>query len=302
MDISGLAQTLVDKLSGWLETFVSMLPNLAVAAVVMAAFVVGSKWASHGMSRALRRVSSNKEIVGLLSSLTRFALLSIGLFTALGILNLDKTVTSLLAGVGIVGLALGFAFQDIAANFVSGVLMAIRHPFNVGDLVKVADHFGRVEAIDLRSTRLRELTGETVIIPNKDVFQSAIVNYTDTPCRRVDIDVGVSYADDLVRAKEIAIEAVQGIEARDGDKEIEVFYSGFGGSSIDFTLRMWITDADQRAYLAARSEAIIAIKQAFDGGGVTIPFPIRTLDFGISGGEQLREHLSMTETNVREAG
>ncbi len=294
MDISNLFKGLTDKLQGWLETFVAMLPNVAVAILAVFAFALAARWISRALSKGLGRFIDAPPIVNLLSKMAYVAVLSAGLFAALGILDLDKTVTSLLAGVGILGLALGFAFQDIAANFVAGVLLAIRRPFEVGDLVEVAGSFGRVKTIDLRATRLTQLSGETVIIPNKDVFQSAIVNYTDTKSRRVDIEVGVSYADDLRRVEEVAAKAVSEIDPRDSSRDVEVFFTGFGDSSINLVVRVWIQQADQLAYLRTRSQAIVAIKSAFDAAEISIPFPIRTLDFGIAGGEALRDHLRDT--------
>ncbi len=291
MNFGELFGEVLGKLQGWLTTAVKMLPNAAVALVVVVMFGFVSRWVSKLADRGLGKVVKSPQIVGLLSSIIRIGILAAGVFTALSVLNLDKAVTSLLAGVGIVGLALGFAFQDIAANFVSGLLMAIRHPFAIGDLVEVGGHFGRVENIDLRATRLTLLSGESVIIPNKDVYQSSIVNYTDTEKRRVEVAVGVSYGDDLEKSRDIALQAVRSLDACDSEKEPDLVYTGFGSSSIDFTVRFWICDASQGAFLHARSAAIIAIKQAFDAEEIVIPFPIRTLDFGVSGGESLSDHI-----------
>ena len=295
MEIADVAAPLLEKLESWINALVGMLPNVVVAVGVLVVFALLARYVSRLVVKGLGKVVESRQLVGLFGQIVRLGLIAAGTFVALSVLHLDKAVTSLLAGVGIVGLALGFAFQDIAANFVSGVLMAVRRPFVVHDLVKISDFFGRVETINLRATRLTQLSGETVIIPNKDVFQNAIVNYTDTKCRRVEIDVGVSYADVLEKAKQVAIEAVRAVEPRDETRDVELFYTGFGGSSIDFQLRFWITDAEQLAYLDARSKAVMAIKQAFDDHGITIPFPIRTLDFGIAGGERLQEHLGHYE-------
>lgn len=300
MDFSDLLGTLAGKLERWLETMVSMLPNMVVAIAIIALAGLLSRYLTSWTQRGLRRVVKSPQLVGLIAQIARISVICGGLFIALGVLQLDKTVTSLLAGIGIVGLAVGFAFQDIAANFVSGVLMALRNPFAIGDLVKISEHFGHVQRIDLRATRLTQLSGETVILPNKDVFQSAIINYTETECRRVEVMVGVSYGDDLAKVREIATGAVEALECRDLEREVELFYTGFGGSSIDFELRFWIREADQGAFLSARSEAIMAIKAAFDANDVTIPFPIRTLDFGIEGGETLREQITGSMGEVRE--
>jgi small conductance mechanosensitive channel len=189
-------------------------------------------------------------------------------------------VTSLLAGVGVVGLALGFAFQDIAANFMSGFMMAMRRPFTVGDLVEVGGKRGKVEAIALRATELQTLDGLSVMIPNKDVFQSPIINFTRTNTRRVDIPVGVAYSDDLDSVREKARSAVEDLSHRVPDRDIDVLFDEFGSSSINLTVRVWLDQSDEMTYRAARSEAIIAIKKTFDDNNISSPFPIRTLDFG----------------------
>lgn len=146
------------------------------------------------------------------------------------------------------------------------------------------------------------MTGETVIIPNKDIFQNPIENYTRTQDRRVDIPVGVSYGDDLERAQEVATRAVEAVRPRNLSRPVEVFYSEFGESSINFELRFWIQDAQQTPYLDARSKAIKAIKAAFDREGITIPFPIRTLDFAKVGGDTLGEVLSRYRDESRSEG
>lgn len=278
--VSDLFQVLVDKLQGSLETFVSMLPNLLVASVVVAGarFVAG--WVRNLVCQLLYKISDNRPISNLLGTVSRFAVVAVAIFVALGLLDLDKTVTSLLAGVGVVGLALGFAFQDIAANFMSGFMMALRRPFTVGDLVEVGGKRGKVEAIALRATELQTLDGLSVMIPNKDVFQSPIINFTRTSTRRLDIPVGVAYSDDLERVRDKARSAVEGLSHRALDRDIDILFDEFGDSSINLTVRVWLDRSDEMTYRSVRSEAIIAIKKSFDANDITIPFPIRTLDFG----------------------
>ena len=289
IDISSLLSKLVAKLQAWLEALVVMLPNLVGALVVVLVFFALARWADKLAVRLVGRVSSNDAIAGLLGKITDVLTRVVGIFAALTMVNLDKTVTSLLAGVGVIGLALGFAFQDIAANFMSGVFMAVKRPFSPGDLVEVAGKLARVQAVELRATIVQTLDGVWIQVPNKDVFQNPIVNYTKTESRRMDLVVGIAYGDDLEEARKVAIDAVSDLPGRDEEHDIELFFDAFGDSSINFTLRVWLLDSSQKAYLHARSEAIIAVKKAFDGAEITIPFPIRTLDFGaaVVGGESL---------------
>ncbi|NNF57484.1 MAG: mechanosensitive ion channel [Rhodothermaceae bacterium] len=295
LSVSDALAGLVDKLAGWLDAIILALPNFVLAVLIVIVSAMIARLARRGVKKVLGRLGdhmeSTKRVQSLLGTLAYVAVLSAGTFIALGVLSLDGVVTSLLAGAGILGLALGFAFQDIASNFIAGVLLAVRAPFQVGDLIKTNDYLGTVRQIDLRATHIETFQGQTVIIPNAAVYQNPLVNYTETASRRVDIACGVGYGDDLDTAERVAKAAVEDVARRDASQEVELFYTEFGDSSINFMLRFWIEGATQGQFLAAQSDAIKRIKAAFDQEGVTIPFPIRTLDFDPNGGLALREAL-----------
>ena len=281
---------LTDKLDGWLEQALLQLPNFLVGLLVVVLFWLAAKLVKKGTGRLLEPLLPTA-IARLLSSFAYLAVLAAGVFVALGVMGLNKTVTSLLAGAGILGLAIGFAFQDIAANFMSGILLALRRPFTLGELIEANDYFGTVQKISLRSTQIRTPQGQLVLVPNRQVFENPIVNFSRSGERRVDLSVGVAYGDDLEKAKQVAVAAIEAIETRQADRPVELFYEEFGGSSINFVVRFWIDFERQAQYKAALSEAIERLKIAFDEAGITIPFPIRTLDFGVVGGERLSQDL-----------
>jgi small conductance mechanosensitive channel len=281
----------IQKLTGWLQQVILLLPNLVVATIVAVAFGLLSRVVRRLVTQGMNRVSSHRALNRLFATLASLVIAGIGVLLALTILDLSGVVTSVLAGVGILGLALGFAFQEIASNFVSGILLLLRRPFRESDIIKTNDFFGTVEEVNLRTTLIRVPEGQIVYVPNSHVLQNPLINYSSTGKRRVDLPVGVSYGDDLKKAKRVAIEAVTAMTERDTSRDVELFYESFGDSSINFTLRFWIDFAQQTDYLGARSEAVMRIKEAFDRNDITIPFPIRTLDFGIVGGEKLSEAL-----------
>jgi small conductance mechanosensitive channel len=287
---SDLSEKLLDKVVDWVEGFVRMLPNLLIAVTVLLLSWAIARVVCKFIDRQLERHSRQHQLRHFIVRVVRLGVIVGGCVVALGILNLDKTVTSILAGVGIVGLALGFAFQDIAANFMAGILMIFRKPFQTGDLVESSDFFGRIEKINMRDTVGRTPQGLLVIIPNRLLIDNLLTNYNGNEHRRIDLACGVAYGDDLEQAEKIAIEAVERIGERISEQPVELFYEEFGDSSINFKIRFWV-QAEQKIYLAARSKAIKTIKAAFDANGITIPFPIRTLDFGVVGGEPLRDHL-----------
>lgn len=280
----------LEKLNGWMEVLISMLPNIAIAILVFGAFILLSRLAGRLFLKASVNFISNEALRSLAKKVVVFVVMSLGFFIALNFLHLQQTVTSFLAGAGIIGLALGFAFQDSAANFISGLFMAFRKPFQVDDIVESQGTMGVVKQIDFRTTTLTTFQGQDVIIPNRKIFEDNITNYVKNGERRIDLEVGVSYGDDLDKVETVAKKAVAGIDGVDSDR-VTLFYTEFGGSSINFVLQMWIEYPGQPTYLQVRSSAIKNLKVAFDNESISIPFPIRTLDFGIKGGQPMNEVL-----------
>lgn len=300
-DINKAVELLLSKLEDWGEHLVLMLPNLFVALILLVITFYVARVIRDGLDRVIGRISHSAALNNLISTLLYIALLSIGFFFVLSVLQLDRVVVSLLAGVGIVGLALGFAFQDIAANFISGIIIAVQKPFGVGDMIETNDYFGVIERVSLRTLDIRKPSGELVKLPNKMVFENPVTNFSSSGIRRLDVDVGISYGEDLEKVQQVVIGALQDVKNRVKTRDIEVMYDGFGDSSIDFKARFWITYSRQIDFVSAKSDAIIKIKKAFDANDIMIPFPIRTLDFGIKGGEKLSEHLEDLQAQIKKS-
>lgn len=301
MDLNNAWELISNKLSSWLHAIIKLLPNILLAAIILViGFYIAGKLKTLA-AKLITRFSHNKTFNNLLNSIIYIFLLGIVIFTVLTILKLDKAVTSILAGAGIIGLALAFAFQDIAANFISGVFISFRRPLHIGDIVKISNYMGKVEEINLRDTVLRTFQGQMVIIPNKDVFQNPIENYSLLGKRRIDLVIGVSYGEDLRRVMQITLDAVKGIEGLSTEDETTMFYQEFGDSSINFLIRLWMSSPEQPIYLNVGSEAIMRIKKAYDENDIMIPFPIRTLDFGIKGGKTLNEMKVTIAKDYKEA-
>lgn len=291
MEIANASDLVLGKLEEWAHAIIKLLPNMALAVLVVIIAYFVARLVRKVVYELIHKVTPQATLQDLVSNIAFAGVLLFGTFIALGLLQLDKTVTSLLAGAGIIGLALGFAFQDIAANFMSGIIMAIRMPFREGDIIETKDKMGIVTNMSLRSTVIRSFQGQYHIIPNKDVFQNVITNYNTFGKRRIDLPVGISYGDDLEKVKKVVFEAIEKVEGINKEDAIQFFYTEFGDSSINFEIRFWISYRVQPDFLQVRSDAIMAIKKAFDEHDITIPFPIRTLDFGIKGGEKLTEML-----------
>lgn len=292
MDLNQAIQATWDKIGTWLAGAIQTLPNLVVAVIIVVLFVFIAAYGRDWTHRLLGRVSEYRAVNRLLSTLTYAVLLALGATIALTVLNLGTAVASILGAAGILGLAIGFAAQNTVENLIAGIMISVRRPIREGDLVEAHDVFGRVEEINLRATVLRTATGQLVYVPNGEVFRAKLINYSKLGQRRVDLTCGISYVDDLETVRRVAIEAVESVPQRIEGKDVEFYYEEFGGSSINFVVRFWIPFSNRHSeYKQAETEAIVALKRAFDENDITIPFPIRTLDFGVLGGVTLSEEL-----------
>jgi len=264
----------VDSVRGLVESTVARLPSLALAAAVVAVGLVAVRLLSRGTRRALRRSRADAVVSGLAVRLLRVALVSAVVLVALSVAGVE--VGPFLAGLGIAGLAVAFALQGILENFIAGVILIARKPFRAGDQIRTGEFEGTVEDIDLRVTRLVDYDGELILVPNVDVYTSALVNLTRRGRRRTVVCVGVDYRDDHDAAREVLRTAVAAVDGVLGEPAPEVLLTAFGESSVDFDVCYW-TAPDIRSVRHTRDRVLSAAKHALEEAGMTIPWPIRTL-------------------------
>ena len=257
MELSRWTTLIFDKLEGWTTTFIKMLPNLVLAFIVVAAGYFLSKLVRNISTKVTQRISNSDSVSSVVSVILQTLTMFFALTIALNILGLDKAVASILAGVGIIGLALGFAFQDLSSNFISGLYMAFRRPFEIGDEVETNAFVGTIEKIELRSTTMSTTAGLHVIIPNKDIFQKPIINYSRSENRRVELDFTLPNTTDLGLAESIVRKA---LEQLDGSaKEIEFYYTGIEDPKIKLSVSFQIDNQQPKSFMVQRHNAILAI-------------------------------------------
>ena len=199
-----------------------------------------------------------------------------GLFYALQ--QVGISVAPFLGVVGLLGVALAFAFQDVLENFIAGIFLAARRPFGQGDEISTADHEGFVEDISLRELTLRTYDGELVYIPNSVVWQNPIVNHTARPVRRTTVAIGVAYDTDLETAGRVLLRALQDVPGVAEDPAPQALAHQFGASSIDFALRFWHNAGIADEWLV-RDDVVKAAHVALGDAGIEIPFPQRVVTF-----------------------
>ncbi|HLT41915.1 MAG TPA: mechanosensitive ion channel family protein [Sphingobacteriaceae bacterium] len=265
----------VDKIVEWINAFIGHIPNMAVAIIVFILFYLAAKLTRKWVERFFDQSSKNDVVKNLFTGLVYYCVLGLGIFIILEVLNLKTAVTSLLAGVGIVGIALGFAFQDIAANFLSGIILAYRKPFDILDIVQMGEYTGTVTQINIRDTVIKSFQGQEVVIPNRSVIQNPIINYTVLGERRIDLTFRASFQEDLSFIKKITLEALRPIEEIVRKEDLNFAYTEFGHSFINFEIRFWVKYQRENDFINTRANAIMAIKKAFDANNIIVPFEIR---------------------------
>ncbi|SFR31323.1 small conductance mechanosensitive channel [Robiginitalea myxolifaciens] len=270
---------MLNKLNSWFDTIIMNLPNLALGLIVFIISLFLARYIRKGMRRVLDRSSLQDSMKNLLARITAVAVVLLGLFLVLGILNLSKALNTVLAGAGVAGLAVGLALQGALANTYSGIVLSMIKQVKFGDWIKTNGYEGEVVDLNLRALTLKEIDNNLVYIPNKMVIENPIKNYSTTSQSRVILECGVAYNSDLNKVRDLVRETVVShFDFIEGKEEVIFLYKEFGGSSINFEVRFWINSTSALELAKAKSEAMIQIKAAFDKEGIEIPFPIRTLN------------------------
>jgi small-conductance mechanosensitive channel len=258
----------------WLSSFVSFLPKLIAGIVIFILTLIGSGFLAKWVKKVIGNKTENVELQHLAFLITKWTVIVLGTILALSQVNFD--VTSFIAGLGVAGFTIGFALQDIAKNFISGLFLLYRQPFKIGEYVAIADHEGTVREINMRDTVIETRDGELIIIPNKDVYENPIINNTQAKFRRREIKIGLGYEENADRAINVftaAIESVPGVEV---DRGVVIRAEGLGDSTLSLAALYWV-DQHANDLFHIHSEVIKAIKVASEEHKINLPYPIQTV-------------------------
>ncbi|MDB5255528.1 MAG: MscS Mechanosensitive ion channel [Chitinophagaceae bacterium] len=259
-----------DKLNHWAIAFIAMLPNIVLAAVAFVAFIFLAKFTRNLFYKIILRLSHKESISRLFSSILSMLVSIIGLFIALNILQLNKAVSSLLAGAGIIGLALGFAFQDLTANFISGIFMIFKRPFEVGEVLETNGFTGTVEDIQLRTTTIYTYQGLHLVLPNKDIFQKPIINHSRSEDRRIEFTFSIPVEQDLDKVVNVTKEALDKLDFLTPDKPKQTFYTEIEDKAVKLVIWCWIPFHKTPSYMEGRHRAVISIINAYKQQGIIV--------------------------------
>ncbi|MDC1162013.1 mechanosensitive ion channel family protein [Tenacibaculum sp.] len=277
-----LKYKLLDK---WGESVFSYLPKVLLAILVFLTFYYFAKTIRKYSLKFYSRVfTKNPTIASFISLGLYFLFLFSGTFLTLEILGLENLLTKLLAGAGILGIVAGFAFKDIASNAFAGFLLSVQKPFKLGDWVKIDANFGTINHIGWITTSIKTISGQEVFVPNQLIYNNSFTNFSAFEKRRVIIQTGVSYGDDLDLVKKVTLDEINEIENLLKNEDVDFYFTSIGGYAYNFEVRFWIKFNKQTDYLNAMSDAIMRIKRRFEKENISIAYPVQTLDFGVKGG------------------
>ena len=258
--------------------FVERIPYFVASIIVILIFWFLSIVFKKIVHKLLGSRSRHQNLVKVFQRVGGALIFFIGFMIAMVIAVPGFTPAKLIGALGIGSVAIGFAFKDIFQNLLSGILLLISEPFRIGDQIVSGDYEGTVEDIKIRATTIRTYDGRQVVIPNSDLYTSALTVNTAYKQRRLQVAVGIGYEDDIEAAKAEIIKALDKIESVSKKATPSVIATGFGGSSIDLMVRWFIEDGTQANKVASIHQVIVGIKNSLDAAGVNIPFPIRTID------------------------
>ena len=262
--------SIFERIDSWVDGAVRMVPNIITALIVLAlAVALGYMVRAAFLRWARGRDRGNLGTV--FGGFLRWLVIGLGVLLALTIVVPTLNPGDLIAGLGVGSVAIGFAFKDILQNWLAGMLLLFRQPFEIGDQIIAQGYEGTVERIETRVTTLKTYDGRLALIPNSEVYTNSVLVNTAFEKRRSQYDVGIGYNDDVDQGVKVMLEAVQSIDGVLSDPAPEVICSALGDWSVVLRARWW-TDAHRKDVVHVKSDVMIAIKKAMDAAGIDMPY------------------------------
>ncbi|MEP5938942.1 MAG: mechanosensitive ion channel family protein [Erythrobacter sp.] len=270
--------TINNQINSIIYSIGEAIPGIVIALILLMITGIIASFAVKITDKLVGKTELRPSLRNLTETMVKLGVWLIGIFICAIVVFPDLTFTSMIAGLGIGAVAIGFAFQDIFENFFAGILIMLREKMRIGDVIECEGIEGKVEHINLRETHVRKLSGELTVVPNSILFKNPVEIITDEPKRRHSVVIGVSYDTELDHAAKVIRTAVEAIEDIDTDKGVDVFAQEFNSSSVDFLVRWW-AGSSNRAGWETKDSVVRAIKRGLDEAGIEIPFPYITHTF-----------------------
>ncbi|TWT63244.1 mechanosensitive ion channel family protein [Rubinisphaera italica] len=260
------------------KTTVQSSPLIAVNLLLIIVTWFVTSWSSHAASYLLQWRMKSSLLRDVTARAIAVPVFLLGLYLVLKVSGLSRLAMTVLGGTGILGLVMGFAFRDIAENFLASILISMQHPFASGDLIEVAGYTGYVQSVNTRSTLLMTLEGNHVQIPNATIYKQTITNFTANPSARFDFTIGIGYDDSIELAQSVAMSVLSKHPAIVQELDKLVLVENLGASTVNLRIYFWI-DIAKYSSLKVNSAIIRLVKQAFDEAGISMPDEAREVVF-----------------------
>ncbi len=273
---------ILSTLNSYYHKLLIWLPRIGLAILVLFIGIVVAGWLTSFIRKRLNSKAHDKLMVGFLSKAIKAILVIIIFLMALSIAGLSGISAALLATFGASAVVLGFAFKDIAQNFLAGIILAFNRPFNVNDTVQIENVFGKVITMEFRYTKIDTFDGRSVYIPNSDVLTKPVFNYTEDGFFRTDFIIGIAYENDIDKAKKLIQECISmNEELVQDDKHINfVVEHELAASTVNLKIYIWISTIDfRRNMLEIRGRMITKIKTILEKNGFNLPSDITEFKF-----------------------
>lgn len=257
---------------------IATLPLVVVGLVVLALSFVAARLAQWLISPLVGRSTDSDLLRSVLRKVVYVLVLLVGVYIALRISGLTRVALTVVSGTGIIGLVLGFAFRDIAENFLASLLLSVQRPFRMGDVIEVLGHTGVVRKVTSRGTLLMDFDGNHIQLSNAAVYKSTIRNFTANPRQRLSFTVGIGYEDDIAHAQAVLLAMLREHPAVLEDPEPLVLAESLGASTVNLRAYYWIDNA-RHSVLKVGSAAIRLGKAALENAGVSMPDEAREVIF-----------------------
>jgi len=265
-------------LKGLIHELINSLPLILLGIVLLIVTWFASKLAVHSSDRLLGKRMKSHLLRQVISRAVAIPVFLVGLYLVLRISGLTGLAATVIGGTGLIGLVIGFAFRDIAENFLASILLSMQRPFVSNDLIEVAGFKGYVQSVNTRSTVLMTLEGNHLQIPNATMYKETIINYTANPNARFDFLVGIGYDDSITQAQSIALAAVINHSAVIADPEPLVLVENLGPATVNLHVYFWV-NIGTFSGLKVKSAVIRQVKRAFDDAGISMPDEAREVVF-----------------------
>jgi len=269
------AQSLLAEL--W-SNFIYRLPGLGLGIVVMLVFVLSAPYIAKVLVKPLTRTTTSPLLRSVIQRSVSLVLILLGIYLFLFLAGLTGFAIAVVSGTGVVGLILGFAFRDIAENFISSLLLTIQRPFKIGDIVQINDFTGIVQKVTARATTLVDFDGNHIQIPNATIYKGVIKNLTANPLMRGQFIVGVGYDSDIQHAQHIARQITMAQDNVLRDPEPQILIDELGPSTYNVKVYFWV-DVEKTSVVKMSSVLMRNITLAFLDAGISMPDDAREIIF-----------------------